>query len=96
MTGEVFSLLRKRGVNYCNPDHPQHELTTIVTGKVGYLRLHGRRAWYTDNYTQEELCSVAETARGMEQQGAREVFVFFNNDYAAYAPQNAIALSRLV
>jgi uncharacterized protein YecE (DUF72 family) len=93
---EIFSLLRKRGANYCNPDQPGHELTTIITGDIGYLRLHGQRAWYTDNYSQEALCFVAETARKMEQQGAREVFVFFNNDYAAFAPHNAMAFSQLV
>jgi uncharacterized protein YecE (DUF72 family) len=93
---EVLTLLRNRGANYCNPDHPQHELTTIVTGDIGYLRLHGRRAWYTENYTHKALCSVALTARTLEQQGAREVYVFFNNDYAAYAPHNAMALSQLV
>jgi uncharacterized protein YecE (DUF72 family) len=96
LTEETFALLRQRGANYCNPDHPGHELTSIVTGKSGYLRLHGRRAWYADNYTQEELRGVAEMARNMEQQGAKQVFIFFNNDYAAYAPHNATALSQLV
>jgi uncharacterized protein YecE (DUF72 family) len=96
LTEEIFTLLRQRGVNYCNPDHPQHALTDIITGGTGYLRLHGRRSWYADNYSQEELHSVAETARKMEQQGVKEVFIFFNNDYAAYAPHNASALTQLL
>jgi uncharacterized protein YecE (DUF72 family) len=96
LTEEIFALLRQRGANYCNPDHPQHPLTNIVTGDTGYLRLHGRRTWYADNYSQEALCAVAETVHKLEQQGAKEVFVFFNNDYAAYAPHNASALSQLV
>jgi uncharacterized protein YecE (DUF72 family) len=96
LTEEVFTLLRKLGANYCNPDHPQHKLTSIVTGGTGYLRLHGRRAWYADNYTQEELYSIADTARKMSEQGAKEVYIFFNNDYAAYAPHNAYALSQLI
>jgi uncharacterized protein YecE (DUF72 family) len=96
LTEEIFALLRQRGANYCNPDHPEHELTSIVTGDTGYLRLHGRRSWYADNYTQDELRSVADTARKMTQEGAKEVFIFFNNDYAAYAPHNASALSQLV
>jgi uncharacterized protein YecE (DUF72 family) len=96
LTEETFSLLRNLGANYCNPDHPDHELTAILTGDVGYLRLHGRRAWYADNYTQEELSSMVETVRKMRQQGAKEVYIFFNNDYAAYAPHNASALSQLL
>jgi uncharacterized protein YecE (DUF72 family) len=96
LTEEVFTLLRKRGANYCNPDHPQHKLTAIVTGEIGYLRLHGRRAWYADNYTQEELYSIAETAHKMSEQGTKEVYIFFNNDYAAYAPHNAYTLSQSI
>jgi uncharacterized protein YecE (DUF72 family) len=93
---EIFTLLKERGANYCNPDHPEHVLSDIVTGESGYLRLHGRRSWYTDNYTDEELRSIAETARRMQQRGAKEVYIFFNNDYAAYAPHNAADVSRLV
>jgi uncharacterized protein YecE (DUF72 family) len=96
LTEEIFSLLRKWGTNYCNADSPQHELTDIVTGDLGYLRLHGRRAWYADNYTQEELTSIAETAKKMRRQGAKEVYIFFNNDDAAHAPHNASALARLL
>jgi uncharacterized protein YecE (DUF72 family) len=96
MCEEILAMLRTRGVNYCNPDDPDHALSDIVTGDTGYLRLHGRRAWYADRYTDEELRDIAETARRMLQQGAKEVYVFFNNDYAAYAPDNAAALSRLV
>ncbi len=96
MCEEVFALLRSRGANYCNPDDPDHALSDIVTGDSGYLRLHGRRNWYADNYTDEELRAIAETARRMRQRGAKELYIFFNNDYAAYAPGNAAALSRLV
>jgi uncharacterized protein YecE (DUF72 family) len=94
LTEEIFSLLKKRGANYCNPDYPHHELTATLTGDTGYLRLHGRREWYADNYTEEELSSIAETARKLRQQGAKEVYIFFNNDYAGYAPHNASALSQ--
>jgi uncharacterized protein YecE (DUF72 family) len=96
LTEESFSLLRKHKANFCNPDHPQHPLSAIVTGDSGYLRLHGRREWYTDNYNRDELIAVAETARKMKLQGAEEVYIFFNNDYAAHAPHNAAELLQLV
>jgi uncharacterized protein YecE (DUF72 family) len=76
--------------------YPEQVLTDIVTENAGYLRLHGRRAWYKDNYNNEELSSVAETAKKMQHHGAKEVYIFFNNDYAAYAPHNASALARLL
>lgn len=79
--------------------HKLHDvagLSDILTGDTGYLRLHGRRAWYADRHTEAELRGITDTARRMLQQGAREVYIFFNNDYGAYAPDNAAALSRLV
>jgi uncharacterized protein YecE (DUF72 family) len=96
MCEELLALLRAKGANYCNPDDPDHALSDVLTGDTGYLRLHGRRAWYADRYTDEELHAIAQTARRMLQQGASEVYIFFNNDYAAYAPENAATLSRLV
>ncbi len=96
LTDEVFAILEKTGANYCNPDYPEHELTAIVTGDYGYLRLHGRRQWYADNYHATELKLIADTAKKMEADGAKEVFIFFNNDYEAFAPANAIALLQLI
>jgi uncharacterized protein YecE (DUF72 family) len=83
-------------VNYCNPDHPGHGLTAYLTGDYGYLRLHGRRAWYADSYTPEELNSIAGIAKMLQAQGAKEVFIFFNNDFEAYAVANATALLQLL
>ena len=96
LTDEIFLMLQKIGANYCNPDYPKHELTSFVTGKYGYLRLHGHKQWYTDNYTATELNSIADTAKAIETQGAVEVFVFFNNDFECYAPKNATALLHML
>lgn len=95
LNDEVFSLLKSHGANFCNADHPEQALRGIVTGSTGYLRLHGRRTWYTDDYTRDELRSIAQTAHKMRQQGAAEVYIFFNNDYAAHAPHNALTLARI-
>ena len=96
LTQETFTLLGKLGANYCNPDSPDHQLTGLLTGKHGYLRLHGRRQWYADKYNHRELQSIAETARQLQDQGAKEVFIFFNNDFEGYAPENAADLLQLL
>jgi uncharacterized protein YecE (DUF72 family) len=96
LTEEVFSLLQHQRANFCNPDSPQQSLSGKMTGRVGYLRLHGRRSWYTDEYTRDELCVIAETAHTMCREGADEVYIFFNNDTAAHAPMNASALIELL
>jgi uncharacterized protein YecE (DUF72 family) len=54
---EVFELLRKRGVGFCNIDLPvigkSLEPSARATGPVGYVRLHGRRydTWFSDDET---------------------------------------------
>ena len=54
---EVFELLRKRGVGFCNIDQPvvgkSLEPSARATGPVGYVRLHGRRydTWFSDDET---------------------------------------------
>ena len=96
LTPEVFSLLENLGAGYCNPDSPEHQLSGLLSGRYGYLRLHGRRQWYADNYRQGELRSIAKTARQLQAQGAQEVFIFFNNDFEGYAPANAAALLQLL
>ncbi len=89
-------LLGKLGANYCNPDSPDHQLTGFLTGKYVYLRFHGSRQWYADKYNLKELLSIAETARQLQDQGAKEVFIFFNNDFEGYAPANAADLLQLL
>ena len=65
----------------------------IVTGKVGYLRMHGKgKKWYDYNYSKEELRSWKKK---IENCGAEEVYVYFNNDIGANAPANAKELMEL-
>lgn len=96
LTDKVFALLKKYGAIYCNSDSPQRELTAIVTAKRGYLRLHGRREWYADNYQLSELKHIANSVKKMDTNDVKEVYIFFNNDYHAYAPDNALTLCELL
>lgn len=93
---ETLSLLQKVGAAFCNVDSPRQELTDILTSKRAYLRLHGRRRWYSDNYTDEELAAIACLARDLAKRGASRVYIFFNNDFEGYAPANALTLMKLL
>lgn len=96
LTDETFALLEDIGTGYCNPDYPNHLLTERLTGTAGYLRLHGRRSWYADNYSNEELTAIAETAKRMKSAGAQDIYIFFNNDFEGYAPANAATLQQML
>jgi len=96
MTEEVLTLLAHCGASLCDADYPGQALTGMLTGHYGYLRLHGRRQWYADPYSAEELAQIATTARALQSQGAKAVYVYFNNDFGGYAPANALSLMTLL
>jgi len=92
LTDETLAVLRDCGATFVSVDSPRTRPVDWVTSSVGYLRLHGRKRWYSHDYTPEELDEVAGIARRMASNGAKTVYVFFNNDFEGYAPRNALAL----
>jgi uncharacterized protein YecE (DUF72 family) len=93
LNDEVLRLLSDCGAAFVSADSPSSRLVDWVTSDVGYIRLHGRDRWYSHDYTPEELGEIAEAAHRMVTNGAKVVYIFFNNDFEGYAPQNALALS---
>jgi uncharacterized protein YecE (DUF72 family) len=96
LSSATISLLEAVGATMCNADSPQQSLTDFITSRRAYLRLHGRKSWYSYNYSPEELAEIARAARDFVKRGANTIYIFFNNDYNAYAPANALALRGLL
>jgi uncharacterized protein YecE (DUF72 family) len=96
LTPATEELLRSVGATFCNADSPDQQLTSILTSSQAYLRLHGRRHWYADNYSSEELREIADRARELAARGATQVYIFFNNDFEGNAPANALFLLKLL
>ncbi|MBN1538209.1 MAG: DUF72 domain-containing protein [Anaerolineales bacterium] len=96
LTGETFALLKEFGVTFCNPDSPRSTLTDFTTSSNGYLRLHGRKHWYTYDYSEEELHEIVDIIHRMETRGAQAIYVFFNNDFEGFAPKNASQLINIM
>lgn len=93
---EILSLLRDLGVTFCHADSPRTQLRNWLTSDIGYLRLHGRKRWYAYLYSEDELRQIARLAQEMVGGGAHTVYIFFNNDFEGYAPQNALTLKSLL
>ncbi len=96
MNKEVFKLLEKYRIVYCNPDSPDIRVDSILTSDTGYIRLHGRKEWYKYNYSKDELGEISDAAEQMISKGAKTVYIFFNNDYQTHAPVNALALKKML
>jgi uncharacterized protein YecE (DUF72 family) len=93
---DVMSLLQTIGATICNVDSPQQKISNDLTSDRAYLRLHGRKHWYSYNYSNDELREIADLSHELARRGAKRVYIFFNNDYEGYAPANAMTLSGLL
>ncbi|MCR4427973.1 MAG: DUF72 domain-containing protein [Caldiserica bacterium] len=51
----------------------------LFPGKTIYLRMHGRKSWYSYDYSLEELESLSLKIKGFSPE---KVFIMFNNDQA--------------
>lgn len=94
-TADVKKLLESVGAVFCSADSPEIHLKNWVTSDTAYIRLHGRKKWYDYNYSKKELEEIAALAKQMGKK-AKKVYIFFNNDYYAYAVKNALKLREML
>jgi uncharacterized protein YecE (DUF72 family) len=90
---DVYAAFRKAGIIFCSCSGPRLPNELVRTADDVYVRLHGPEHWYRHDYSNEEL---RKWAGGIKASGARKVWVYFNNDFAANAPKNAKVLHRML
>ena len=90
---DALAILEKYGIAWCISDTAgRYPYLETVTADFIYIRLHGNKALYASNYTEEELTLWAEKIR----QWNRDTYIYFDNDSMGYAPKNAMRLKELV
>ena len=62
-----------------------------VTGDFLYIRLHGPEKLYASCYTHEQLLYWKNKILKYN----KDTFIYFDNDFHGYAPQNALYLKEL-
>jgi uncharacterized protein YecE (DUF72 family) len=88
---EVFALLRDHDVALVLGDHPQRPFQTDeATARWRYVRLHYGSRGRRGNYSEAELEEWAQRLHGWRS--THELFVYFNNDWEGFAPNNALWL----
>src|SRR5581483_9721302 len=94
-TERVYEIMRKHNAAFCifelNGRHSPLEVTADWT----YVRLHGPGGAYQGSYSAQKLAQWAKWI-DTQRQKLKAVFVYFDNDQAAYAVHNALELKRLV
>jgi uncharacterized protein YecE (DUF72 family) len=94
-TAPVYALLQDHRVALVLGDHPARPFQTDhATTQWRYIRLHYGSRGRRGNYSARELSAWSERLHAWRHGG--ELFVYFNNDWEAFAPRNALALARAV
>jgi uncharacterized protein YecE (DUF72 family) len=89
----VYAAFRQTGTIFCSCSGPRLPDELVRTADEVYLRLHGPERWYRHDYSKAEL---SKWAQRIKESGAKRAWVYFNNDYEAHAPRNAVAMRRLL
>jgi uncharacterized protein YecE (DUF72 family) len=106
---DFYKTLKEFGVGFCNIDQPvigrSMKPSDVITGTIGYVRLHGRRydTWFSDDpeipsserynylYSEKELEPWVERVRRVSEQ-SESTFVVTNNHYEGKGIVNALQL----
>ena len=90
---EVYQLLKEHHTAFCIVSAPRLPSDAVTTSDTAYIRFHGIDSWYRHDYSDSELAQWAETIKAVP---AEDCYIYFNNDYQAYAVKNAASLHRLL
>jgi len=88
---EYVDWAEELGITWVSVDSPDYPLDVYNTNGIVYERMHGRTAWYSHYYTDEEL---REVARKMLSTKPEKVYVFFNNNHAML--ENARRMQKIL
>jgi len=66
------------GLVFCSVDSPELPRDIITMNGSLYLRLHGRKSWYSDIYEEEELDKICEQ---VQDSPAPRKYIYLNNDH---------------
>ncbi len=95
-THETYTCLEKYNVGFCIISCPRLPEEIRVTSNFSYIRFHGKHSWYNYNYTDVELRKWAEKIGEISETGARDIYIYFNNDFNGYAVKNAEKLKEIL
>jgi uncharacterized protein YecE (DUF72 family) len=93
---QVIDLLKKHHAAFCVYDLAGQQSPKELTARFAYLRLHGpAEQKYSGRYTRPQLQKWLELCTEWLHGGAKQVFVYFDNDQSGYAALNAMELQEM-
>jgi uncharacterized protein YecE (DUF72 family) len=94
-TGETMSILREHNSCACFVSMPGIESVEEVTSDFVYIRFHGAEKLYASKYTKKQLGAWRDLINEYRKSNL-DIYAYFNNDYNAFAVENALTLKELL
>jgi uncharacterized protein YecE (DUF72 family) len=91
--GRTAEILRAAGAVFCAASSERVPNDIVETDGTAYVRFHGLTGGHRFEYPDEE---IEAWAGRIARLGSRTVYLFFNNDYRAYAVMNAARMGELL
>jgi uncharacterized protein YecE (DUF72 family) len=95
ITPPVLRVLESFNAAFCIYELASYHTPLAITSDFAYVRLHGPGGHYQGSYSAAQLRRWAEWIREQERK-LKAIYVYFDNDQAAYAVKNALTLRNMV
>jgi len=96
INAEINSLLAEFGAAFCIYEIAGYHSPMTVTTDFAYIRLHGPGPGkYQGSYSDERLRQWCRQIREWAKD-LKSIYIYFDNDQAGFAAQNALTLKRMV
>ncbi len=93
---QVYEILNRHNAAYCIYELAGYQSPIQITADFTYIRLHGPGAnKYQGDYSEPTLRTWAARIEAWRKE-LKHVFVYFDNDQAGYAPNNALELKAML
>lgn len=92
---KIYKILNKYNVALVIINSPNWKEVWEKTATFSYIRMHGAESLYNYCYKKEELERLVENI-SKKLKDLEKIYVYFNNDYNAYAVENARYLLSLL
>ena len=93
---EIYEIMKNKKMDMAYISGMNYIPCNDVFSDFKYYRMHGIQVRYASDYNDDELFKIAEDIKIALSRGAYKIFVYFNNDYNAYAPKNALRLKEII
>ncbi len=92
---DIYRILRRHRAAFCIFEIAGFASGMPITADFTYVRLHGPDGAYQGKYSPDTLRTWAGRIRDWLHE-LQAVYIYFDNDQAAYAVENALALKKLL